>query len=390
MQHGVEDLKQYQMLPLEQKIQMSKQRIKDWYSNWTTLEIQNTNTKKKRYKAVDTRNGDPEVKLRKNEVIIGEYTGAVYVSFSGGKDSTVLKHIVDSMYDDVPSLFVNTGLEFPEIQDFVRKQPNVEIVRPQMRFDEVIKTYGYPIISKDVSECVFYGKQALAKGNYSNTKLQKLLGTLKKSDGTTSAYNKSKWAFLLEQDFDISHKCCDVMKKKPAHDYDSRTGRVAIIGTMASESRARKDSWLKYGCNAWDSDYPESKPLSFWTEQDILEYILLYDLEIAAVYGDIVGIDQTGKKYERAELIDLARQPGGMPKNISLKTTGAQRTGCIFCGFGAYLEKNPNRFEQLKISHPKQYEFCMFGGEYDENGLWKPNKEGLGMGHVLDCTNIKY
>lgn len=75
----------------------------------------------------------------------------VYVSFSGGKDSTVLKHIVDGMYDDVPAVFVNTGLEFPEIQKFATSQPNVVVLRPKLSFTEVLKNYGYPVGSKRIS-----------------------------------------------------------------------------------------------------------------------------------------------------------------------------------------------------------------------------------------------
>ena len=122
--HSASDLRQMQSLPLEAKIAMSQRRIKEWYDYWE---------------------------------------GQVYVGFSGGKDSTVLKHIVDNtpgVYN-VPAAFANTGLEYPEIQKFVREvkvgkydcfNPDVEILRPEMRFDEVIKKYGYPVISKEVAE----------------------------------------------------------------------------------------------------------------------------------------------------------------------------------------------------------------------------------------------
>jgi hypothetical protein len=73
-----------------------------------------------------------------------------------------------------------------------------------------------------------------------------------------------------------------------------------------------------------------------------------------------------------------------------LVTTGCTRTGCIFCGFGCHLDKSPSRFEMLKETHPRQYEYCIGGGEYDENGVWKPNKKGLGMGHVFDELNKVY
>lgn len=133
--HTVGDLRQLQSLPLRLKIPLTRQRIRDWYEHWD---------------------------------------GQVYVSFSGGKDSTVLKHIVDSMYSDVPAVFVNTGLEYPEIQRFVREvkagkydcfNSDVEILRPEMRFDEVIKKYGYPVGSKRIALNIEYGRMAKNRGD---------------------------------------------------------------------------------------------------------------------------------------------------------------------------------------------------------------------------------
>lgn len=119
--HGPNDLKHFQSLPLEAKVQMTKERIRAWYEAWTRFEIQNLDTGKCEFITWDTREWY-EPPLKENEWIKSSWPGAVYVSFSGGKDSTVLKHIVDSMYDDVPAVFVNTGLEYPEIQKFAKAQ----------------------------------------------------------------------------------------------------------------------------------------------------------------------------------------------------------------------------------------------------------------------------
>lgn len=286
------------------------------------------------------------------------WDGDVYVSFSGGKDSTVLKHIVDSIYKDVPAVFVNTGLEYPEIQRFVKDvkagkwscfNPNVEIIRPEMRFDEVIKKYGYPVISKEVAKVVFYARKENSKAGIAYR--EKLNGTLM-YNGKKSPYNCEKWKFLLDAPFEINSYCCDIMKKKPSHDYAKRTGRKAYVGTMASESRLRKQKWIKYGCNAFDGKNPRSTPMSFWTENDVLEYIKIYSVPYCSVYGDIVAKDD-GK----------------------LMTTGCDKTGCMFCMFGVHREKSPNRFQRMKETHPKQYDFCM-------------NK--LGIKEVLEYINVPY
>lgn len=344
MKHTIGDLKQMQSLPLAAKIRMTQRRIREWYDHWD---------------------------------------GMVYVSFSGGKDSTVLKHIVDSMYDDVPAIFVNTGLEYPEIQKFARAQKNVVVLRPEMRFDEVLRRYGYPVVSKEVSHAVYWARRTGTKS--ADWYMKRFNGELLTPDGRKSPYNIEKWKPLLQAPFSIHSQCCDVMKKKPIKAFAKETGRKAIIGTMAQESRMRLTKWLKHGCNAYDSIEATSKPLSFWTEQDILHYIKRFNVSYCSVYGDIV-VDTNPEFDGQTNIIDLL---GDYQPTDKLKTTGCDRTGCIFCMFGCHLEKAPNRFQRLKETHPRQYQYCIGGGEMVD-GQWQPSKEGLGLGKVLDYIGVKY
>lgn len=379
--HSASDLKQLQSLPLEAKIRMTQERIRVWYESWTRFKIENMDTGKVYYKTFDMRDRY-EPPIAENEFVMEYYPGSVYVSFSGGKDSTVLKHIVDGMYDDVPSLFVNTGLEYPEIQKFAMAQKNVTTVRPDMRFDEVIKTYGYPIVSKEIADTIHGARHY--KGE--NMRLKKLRGELLDKDGNKSRYNCENWAYLLDSPFEISSYCCAVMKKKPANRYGKETGRMPIIATMATESRLRHQRWIKHGCNAFDGKRPSSQPMSFWTEQDVLHYLKKYDIPYCSVYGDIQV-----KPHEDAldGQIDLIDYLGDYEPEDTLETTGCDRTGCIFCGFGCHLERDPNRFQRLKETHPKQYNYCINGGEYVD-GKWQPSKEGLGLGKVLDYIGVEY
>lgn len=385
--HAASDLKQMQSLPLEDKVEMTKERIKVWYESWTRFEIYDKSTGKTRFATIDTRDYNAEPKMKDSEYIESAFPGQVYVSFSGGKDSTVLKHIVDSMYDDVPALFVNTGLEYPEIQKFAMSQKNVITVRPEMRFDEVIKRYGYPVISKEISKGVSEAKISLSKGKVNTVSLQKLNGTYTDKNGNLSTYNIPQWRFLLAADFNVSHMCCAIMKKNPAKQYEKETGRKAMLGTMVIESRLRYSNWLKNGCNAFETKRPTSQPLSFWTEQDVFHYIKKYNVPYCSVYGDIqVKQNNTDLCDGQMNLIDYL---GCYEPEDVLETSGCDRTGCIFCIFGCHLEKEPNRFQRLKQTHPRQYDYCINGGEMVD-GKWQPNKEGLGLGHVLDYIGVKY
>ena len=319
--HSADDLFQMQSLPLEAKIRMTKLRIKAWYESWTRFEIKDEKTGKTRFVTIDTREFGAEPPMKETEYIVSAIDGQVYVSFSGGKDSTVLKHIVDSMYDDVPSLFVNTGLEYPEIQKFAMSQKNVITVRPEMRFDEVIKRYGYPAISKEISETVYYAKHA-TKSSFQSSRIQRLNGTWKDKNGNKSQFNCEKWKFMLDAPFEIANHCCSVMKKTPAQKYARQTGRKQIIGTMACESRLRYQQWLKGGCNAFDAKKPSSQPLSFWTEQDILHYLKKYNVPYCSVYGDIVVDLNDDVPDEQINIIDML---GDYEPTDRLKTTGCNR-----------------------------------------------------------------
>jgi 3'-phosphoadenosine 5'-phosphosulfate sulfotransferase (PAPS reductase)/FAD synthetase len=335
-----EELKYLQAMPLDIKIGMTQNRIREW---------------------------------------VREYgTDGVYVSFSGGKDSTVLLHIVREMYPSIEAVFVNTGLEYPEIQKFVKTFDNVTILRPKMRFDEVIKKYGYPIISKSVSNCVRGAKM----GQQSRINLLNGLDC----DGTDrhTKFSKLKYKPLLDVDFEISDMCCDVMKKSPSYIYQRKTGKVPILATMAAESMLREKNWIKHGCNAFDAKHKQSAPMSFWTEQDVLHYIKKYNVPVASVYGQV----QYATDPDQIRLEELGVDCECATEELI--TTGCDRTGCIFCAFGCHLEKEPSRFQRLKETHPRQYDYCINGGEYDENGVWKPNKKGLGLGHVFDELNKIY
>ena len=254
------------------------------------------------------------------------YKGKVYVSFSGGRDSTVLMDLVRNMYPEVPAVFFDTGLEFPEIREHVKTFDDVEWIKPKTSFRKVIETRGYPCIGK---ECAHY--ISLAQRGFPSGLKQMQLET---------RYGFKKYSYLVDAPFAISGDCCDMMKKRPAHEYLKKTGRFPIIGTRAEESELRVSKWLVKGDNNY-SDNSTSNPLSIWLEKDIKEYIRLNKLPISRVYD-----------------------------------MGYDRTGCVFCMFG--IMQNPDRFLILKKTHLQLWEYCM--KPWDEGGL--------GMREVLDFMKI--
>lgn len=319
----VEQLRELQSKSLEEKIQISTARIIEWYETWG---------------------------------------GQVAVSFSGGKDSTVLLDLVRRIYPDVVAIYSDTGLEFPELREFVKGFDNVVWVKPKKTFGQVIVDAGYPLISKQNARYIW----DLQHPTPYNEKTRNLRLTGITSTGHKAPTQKlaQKWLYLANAPMDIGSDCCNQMKKSPLKHYLKKSGLHVITGVMTEESEMREKDWKSHGCNAYNLKFPISTPIAFWTEQDVLHYIKKYNLPYASVYGDLIEVD--GK----------------------LKFTQYKRTGCVFCGFGCHMEKEPNRFQMLKQTHPQLYDYCMRGGKFNENGKWVPDK-GLGMAPVLNYIGVE-
>lgn len=284
-----------------------------------------------------------EIKVMKTKARIEEAINrfginGVYVSYSGGKDSEVLLDIARQIDPRIKAVFSNTGQEYPETvkQVMMRKKQgyDIDIVKPKIRYVDVIRKYGYPVVSKENAQKISEAK---------NTKSEKLLEI--RMNGNEKGHGKlpEKWKYLIECDFKISDKCCKILKKQPMEDYKKETGRTPIVGTMAGESRRRKTSYLQTGCNSFEGTRPMSRPLGFWKESDVWEYIKVNNLQISEMYT----------KH------------------------GASRTGCYGCLFGCHIEEQQtgtNRIVKLKETHPKLYNYLM---------------EELNYKHVMEVLGLK-
>lgn len=287
-------LKQWQAMPLELKEIMSETRIQSWHD---------------------------------------QCFGEMYVAFSGGKDSTALLHLVRRHYPDTPAVFVDTGLEYPEIREFVKTVPNVEWLKPAMPFSRVVRKYGYPVVSKRQARYI-HDVQHQSSRNQATVHLR-LTGQNRKGTYCPSMRISQKHLYLIDAPFSVSDYCCTIMKKQPLSQYAKRTGRKPLIGDLACESIMRLKEFYRRGCNDWAcKSNPASRPLSFWREEDIWKYLKIHNVPYSGIYD-----------------------------------MGESRTGCMFCMFGVHLETQPNRFQRMKNTHPAQYRHCM---------------DMLGCGRVLD------
>ncbi len=303
-------MQQRQSLDLESKITMTKQRIKGWMDHWD---------------------------------------GDVYLAFSGGKDSTVLKHIIESMGYNIPCVFSNTGLEMPEIVEFARRQKNVVEISPKMNYRDVWQKFGLPIGSKKVARQI----RTLKRGKEGQENTYKLY-----DEGVTKAGHKApswkianKWRKFIDSDIKTSEQCCDKLKKEPIATYEKATGLKgrSFTGMMTSEGGYRAGMTQ---CNVFEGKTTRSSPMLFWNDDDVFDYIDKFNVEICSVYFDRTA-EYKGKKV----IIE-----------------GEKRTGCMFCAFGVHLEKGANRFQKMSVTHPRQHAIVM---------------DRMGMREAMKMINVK-
>lgn len=351
-----EIFRQRRLLSIEAKIQWAMNTLKDWYDYWD---------------------------------------GDVYLALSGGKDSQVVGEILDMMggkYAKIPRVFSNTGLEMPEIVRHVRgylakeRGWNVVEVRPKKTYQEVWQEEGIPLVSKKVARQI----RTLKAGPTGNGDTYRLYdeGITSKGYAAPNWKLAKKWRHLVDNpEIKTTEKCCDYLKKDPMKNFEKETGLKGrcITGMMADEGGYRS-SMTK--CNTFEGKTTRSTPLVFWTDSDIWEFVETRKIRICEVYytrvynddGEMVATDwpfndmPTWDEFQKKRPLlnclktdDSNRGYGSYAvledwkeqKRRYYMIRGEKRTGCMFCAFGAHLEKGANRFQRMSISHPRQHAIIM-------------------------------
>ena len=261
----------------------------------------------------------------------------------GGLDSITLLIFLRHIGIDVPAVSISM-LEDKSIQA-IHKQLGVTSLKPLKSKVEVLKEFGYPIISKQIAKEISY----LQNPTENNARVRQLifdggdriltgraswkmpLKWLKKFGG---ADEQGKALGYAEAPFKVSDKCCEFLKEKPCMQYEKENNMAPYLGLMASEGGRREINLKLHGCNYFGKDRYRSCPFAIFSRQDLLQLAVDLKVPVPEIYGEI-KVDEFGMLY----------------------TTRAQRSGCSMCGFGIHLDKRPHSFDLLYKENPKEWEF---------------------------------
>ena len=268
----------------------------------------------------------------------------------GGLDSLTLYKFLKNLGIDAVPVSVSV-LEDKSIQDIHISIPGMVFLKPIMSKVEVIKKFGFPVISKEKANKI----ETLQNPTDKNSTVRNAIitGDTGKQGGYRTGTRMrlpQKWLNLFggpenekygtnykTAPFKVSNKCCYYLKEKPSHIWQKENNMIPYLGLMASEGGQREKGLMKNGCNYYGKTTTRSAPFAIFHRQDLLRLAIELEVPVPEIYGEIVR-DEEG----------------------SLRTTKAQRTGCTMCGFGIHLEKRPHRFDRLKETNYKEWQFWMY------------------------------
>lgn len=294
--------------------------------------------------------------------------GNVFCSVGGLDSITLLAFLRREVDKSIPGVSVSS-LEDRSIQEIHNQLENMVILKPYKSKVEVIKEFGYPVISKEkagkihhlqnpteknstVRHAILTGETGKQGGYRTKETGSRMRLPQKWLDLFAGMYNEQYGTNYKTAPFKVSSDCCYYMKEKPCDDWAKKNKMRPYIGLMASEGGQRQKALVRNGCNYYGKTVTRSCPFAIFNRQDLLQLALELQIPVPKIYGTIEQ-DQSGILY----------------------TTRAQRTGCSMCGFGIHMEKRPHRFDRLREDNEKEWRFWM----YD-----------MGWGEVLTYIGVEW
>lgn len=326
----------------------------------------------------------------------------------GGLDSITLTVWLQSIGVDVPAISVS-GVEDKSIQK-VHRALGVEIVKSYKSKVEVLNDIGFPVISKKIAgkidilqhptdknktvrHAIITGECG-AQGHFAKNSRMKLPQKWLRLFGGYE--NENENVNYQKPDFLVSSDCCYWLKEKPCDDWAKEHKSYPYLGMMASEGGQREEALVEHGCNYYGKTTMRSAPFAIFLRQDILRlakemdewYHNNIDVFERRYYSQPYSKDKEGNDIPYEPIKTIIPEIYGTIEEESdgtLYTTKAQRTGCSMCGFGVHLEERPHRFDRLRESNFKEWEFWMYKCcKHKETG------EVYGWGKVLDYIGVEW
>ena len=317
----------------------------------------------------------------------------------GGLDSITLYIWLLSIGIDVP------GISVSSIEDIsiakVHRAIGITMVRPYKSKTQTIQEFGFPVISKKIAGRI----DMLQNATPDNATVRHAIITGECGEQGHFAKNSrmqlpQKWLKLFggwdpdegqpysHPDFKVSKDCCYWVKEKPCNDWARENNSKPYLGLMAVEGGQRQEALIDHGCNYYGKNTVRSCPFAIFLRDDVLhlaqemdewyrKHLDLFERKFYEQHGN-------KRKYEPVESIiptiygEIKAYESG-----TRYTTKAQRTGCSMCGFGIHLEKRPHRFDRLRESNFKEWEFLMYRCCVDEK-----TGQRYGWGRVLDYIGV--
>lgn len=288
-------------------------------------------------------------RIQKIKSVVEKYgQESFYISFSGGRDSTVLSAVVDLALpsNTIPRVYCDTGIEYRQMREHVKtlqeKDNRIVILKPEIPVKRTLEQFGYPFKSKEHSMYV-----DIYQRNGMTATAERYLNP-EEGRKTFGCPDLLRYQFTDEYKLKTSAKCCDKLKKEPMLKYSSETGRKNVmVGLLGDEKGQRNNATCiakKHGGIHFHPLVAVDKDWETW-------FIQSHNIELCVLYT----------KY------------------------GMERTGCVGCPYNIHLQRdldmlsdidNVSRMQAEELWKPVYQEYRRLGYRLRKS---TPKEEGRQM-----------